>query len=640
MDLLAQFSGVRNSGDGWMAKCPAHDDRQASLSIKRGDRQPWLLKCHAGCDTDAIVGAAGLSMQDILEPRPNGNTDGPRKHVSTYSYCDERGTDLYEVLRYEPKDFRQRKADGTWSMKGVRRVAYHLDELQGQSVVYVVEGEKDADLLRHSKLRATCNAGGAGKWRDDYTEQLVKAGVQHVVILPDNDDPGRAHAEHVARSCHASGLQVKVVALPGLKPKGDVTDWLDAGHTLDELRAIVAATAVYTPAVAAQPEKSRTPIVTIVSTVEAEPVEWLWPGRFARGKYTLLAGEPGLGKTYLTLDTAARCSRGSAFPDGAIAPRGRTLILTAEDGLADTIRPRLDALGADCSQIAVLEAVREVDGTRSALSLVRDLDMLMAAVREVRPIVVGIDPFSAYLGRTDTHRDSEVRSALAPLLDMAEQERFALIGICHLSKDQQKAALHRPGGSIAFVAAARIVLALAADAHDPDRGLLASIKSNICRPAATLAYRITAERLAWEADAVEIDVADIFRPAASREDQTDAEHVIRDLLGDEGAWPMAARDAIEAGQAHGITERTMRWTAKKLGIRISRIGFGRAGKWVWHRPEPIPATTSPKPLTVAPIAAMEIPSEKEKKSLKSVHSGNVASVLETTETEAVDAGRF
>src|SRR5688500_18704497 len=102
-------------------------------------------------------------------------------------------------------------------------------------------------------------------------------------------------------------------------------------------------------------------------TVKPEPVDWLWEGGVARGKYTLLAGEPGLGKTYLMLDTAARISRGGAFPDGPVAPQGRSLLLTSEDGLSDTFSPRLSTLGADMSQIAVLEAVREPDGTRSAL---------------------------------------------------------------------------------------------------------------------------------------------------------------------------------------------------------------------------------------------------------------------------------
>lgn len=361
----------------------------------------------------------------------------------------------------------------------------------------------------------------------------------------------------------------------------------------------------------------RKPVVRFLNTVTPEPVDWIWPGRFARGKLILLAGEPGVGKTFLLLDAASRISRGGAFPDGTVAPRGRCLILTAEDGIADTIRPRVDASGGDIAQIAVLEAIAETNGTRSTVSLTKDLDMLMQAVREVRPIFVGIDPISAYLGGTDTHRDAEVRSTLAPLIDMAEQEHFALVAICHLSKDAQKAALHRPGGSIAFVAAARIVLAVAADPNDATRRLLAPIKSNLCRPASTLAYRIVDDRLQWEPDPVEMDAAAIFQMGspADHEDHSDAARVIADLLADEASWPMDAKDALAAGQAHGIPDRTLRHAAAKRNIRICRSsGFGGRGKWLWHRPDAIPARTAPAHPAVAamaPIAAMEIHSEKE-----------------------------
>ena len=361
----------------------------------------------------------------------------------------------------------------------------------------------------------------------------------------------------------------------------------------------------------------RRAVVTFLNTVTPEPVDWIWPGRFARGKFTLVAGEPGVGKTYLLLDAASRISRGGAFPDGQVAPRGRSLILTAEDGIADTIRPRVDALAGDISQIAVLESIVETNGTRSALSLTKDLDMLMQAVREVRPIFVGIDPISAYLGRTDTHRDAEVRSALAPLIDMAEQERFALAAVCHLSKDSQKAALHRPGGSIGFVAAARIVLAVGADPNDAARRLLAPIKSNLCRAAPTLAYRIVDDRLQWEPDPVEMDAAAIFETGspADHEDRSDAARVIADLLADEAAWPMDAKDALAAGQAHGIPDRTLRHAAAKRNILVRRSsGYGRYGKWLWHHPDSIPARTAPAHPAVAAlasIAAMEIHSEKE-----------------------------
>jgi hypothetical protein len=378
----------------------------------------------------------------------------------------------------------------------------------------------------------------------------------------------------------------------------------------------------------------RTPVVTFLSSVQPEPVDWIWPDRLARGKYTLLAGEPGLGKTYLVLDISARISRGATLPDGTVAPCGRVLILTAEDGLSDTIRPRLDALGADPTNIAVLEAIREGDGTRSAVSLVNDLPMVAAAVRDVQPTMVVVDPLNAYLGRTDTHRDSEVRATLAPLIDLAEQERFALPMIGHLSKDAQRAALHRPGGSIAFVAAARIVLALAADPNDPTRRLLAPIKSNICRPAPTLAYRITDDRLVWDTAAVEMNVEDIFRAQSpgDREEQTDAEKVIRDLLDDETSWPMVARDAFKAADAHGISERTMQRTARRMGIQIRRLGFGSGGKWVWHRPiDDIPATKTPEHPTVAPMAPMQIPSQKEKVSQKRSHRRHALGALEDSD---------
>ena len=133
-------------------------------------------------------------------------------------------------------------------------------------------------------------------------------------------------------------------------------------------------------------------------------MEWIWPGRFARGKFTLLAGEPGVGKSYLMLDIAARISRGGAFPDGAPPLAGPVLILSAEDGLADTIRPRLDTLTANVQHVFALEAIREKDDTRSSLSLERDIPILLDTVRQVHPVLVCIDPIWARQTRIVTWR--------------------------------------------------------------------------------------------------------------------------------------------------------------------------------------------------------------------------------------------
>jgi hypothetical protein len=176
------------------------------------------------------------------------NGSGPRI-VATYDYRDEQEVLLFQVCRYEPKDFRQRRPDGaggwTWKLDGVQRVLYRLPELLAtdpSQTVYLVEGEKDADKLVAEGLVATTNSGGAGKWRDEYNESLRG---RSVVIVPDNDEVGRAHADQVARSLYGIAASVRIAVLAGLPPKGDVTDWLAAGGTTEKLYELANVTAVW-----------------------------------------------------------------------------------------------------------------------------------------------------------------------------------------------------------------------------------------------------------------------------------------------------------------------------------------------------------------------------------------------------------
>jgi putative DNA primase/helicase len=237
----------RNPSGGYVGRCRAHDDQRASLSWRDGDTH-MLLTCHAGCTFDAIATAFGVSPEQLR--RSNGHVPGPPRRVAgaVYDYADERGALLYQAVRLEPKDFRCRRPDGvggwTWNLQGVRVVPYRLPELAEARRVYIVEGEKDADALAALGLTATTNHGGAGKWRAEHTAALVAAAVPEVVILPDNDPAGEAHAAAVARSCLEAGLRVKRVELPSLPPKGDVSDWLATGHTATELEALADATPV------------------------------------------------------------------------------------------------------------------------------------------------------------------------------------------------------------------------------------------------------------------------------------------------------------------------------------------------------------------------------------------------------------
>jgi hypothetical protein len=248
-EIIPKFEGVKKNINGFQALCPSHDDKCQSLSISE-DSGRILLHCHAGCDTSTILRQIGLSWNDLSQ---NGrtNSNGNSQTKTEYIYTDEDGKPLYKVIRKEPKAFYQmRYENGGWVIgtKGVHRVPYRLPELLhaikiGQTI-YIAEGEKDVDNLFEKGLTATTNVGGAGKWRDHYNRYFKGASV---VILPDNDEPGRKHGEHIASTLKSIAERVRIVYLD-LKEKQDVTDWFEQGHTAAELEKITECTIDWEPA--------------------------------------------------------------------------------------------------------------------------------------------------------------------------------------------------------------------------------------------------------------------------------------------------------------------------------------------------------------------------------------------------------
>ncbi|MCL5103010.1 MAG: phage/plasmid primase, P4 family [Armatimonadetes bacterium] len=241
---MSKLKGVRKQGSGYMARCPAHEDKHASLSLNEGDDGKCLIYCHAGCAPAAVLAAMGLELKDLY-PRASPPTQRIDK---VYPYTDTHGRTLFEVVRYVPKAFRQRvpKPGGgyCWSVKGVSLVLYRLPDIisaiNSDVPILIVEGEKDVHALAGIWTSATCNPGGAGKWRDSYSKSLTGA---RVVILPDNDEPGKAHARMVARSLRGYAKSLRVLELPNLPEKGDVSDWIAAGGTRDQLMELAASAA-------------------------------------------------------------------------------------------------------------------------------------------------------------------------------------------------------------------------------------------------------------------------------------------------------------------------------------------------------------------------------------------------------------
>lgn len=230
---------------------------------KRGEWYDHENKIGGGA-LDLVLRHTGLSNGEAAEwmvaqlgiPIEVKRQAAPRRRiVATYDYRDEAGALVFQVVRFEPKGFRQRRADGsggwTWSVKGVQQVPYRLFELKTrapQDPVLIVEGEKDVDRLACLGIVATCNAGGANKWPTELSPCF--AGLD-VYILPDNDDAGRSHAEKVAASLHGIAASVRIVSLPGLAKGGDISDWLDAGGDVDQLVGLCEAAPPWAPAVAA-----------------------------------------------------------------------------------------------------------------------------------------------------------------------------------------------------------------------------------------------------------------------------------------------------------------------------------------------------------------------------------------------------
>lgn len=253
--LLDGLQGVEEKDGYWTALCPSHQDTKPSLVIKDGDKVPCIVKCHAnkGCTPATICQAAGLTLSQIMPQSQGFKPDSTAKYgslVAKYDYFDADGGLVYQACRYEKeteagkqKTFKQRRPNGKsgWinNMKGVTRVPYNLPEiLNGDSTepILVVEGEKHCEKLKEFGFIPTCNVGGAGKWLKEYNKYLRG---RDVVILPDNDQPGRDHARKVMKSLEGHARSVTVLNLSGLPEKGDVLDWLASGNTGEELRKLV-----------------------------------------------------------------------------------------------------------------------------------------------------------------------------------------------------------------------------------------------------------------------------------------------------------------------------------------------------------------------------------------------------------------
>ena len=326
-----------------------------------------------------------------------------------------------------------------------------------------------------------------------------------------------------------------------------------------------------------------------LADVEPQPVRWLHPYRIALGKLTVIAGMPGLGKSFLTLDYAARVSRGDGFSDcpASTSKPGGAVLLSAEDDLSDTIRPRLDAAGADVERIVAM--------TFPAFNLSDHLSVLESAIGQVDNCkVVVVDPISAYLGGADSHNNAEVRALLAPLAELAARHRVAVLAVSHLNKGNGEA-LNRVMGSLAFVAAARAAYVVVKDQADPARRLFLPAKNNIGIDDTGLAFRLDGNpipHIEWEHLPVRISADEAITPperhrGPAPENRDEAAAWLRDVL---AGGPQPAEHLYAEADKVGITKGTLRRAKEVAGVTARKQSFD--GPWTWQLPGHTPPPES------------------------------------------------
>jgi len=328
-------------------------------------------------------------------------------------------------------------------------------------------------------------------------------------------------------------------------------------------------------------------IVRRLGDVEREEIEWLWDKRIPRGKITVLDGDPEVGKSYLSLAIASAVTLGTALPDGDPGLADGVLILTAEDGLGDTVRPRAEDMGADLRKIHCLTAVATSDGKTKHFSLADDLPALEGYLQSCPISLVIIDPINAYLGASiDTNKDAALRSVLTPVAELAERFRVAVLVIRHLTKGNRDKAIYRGQGSIAYVAAARSVLLAGKNPADETERAIVCIKNNLAEHPTGTAFEIREGQFRWKGPTT-LTAEDLLRPESGdgRSAVDEAVDFLKEALGN-GARPI--NELGKEAKPHGISPAALGRARKKIGIKSRRIG--EAGKrgggvWLWSLPE-------------------------------------------------------
>jgi hypothetical protein len=509
----------------------------------------------------------------------------------TFPIRDDGGA-LIGLVRYAPAPLRVNGQPKSKADAGTTRELFPQPD-NGSAEIWLTEGEPDAITARSAGLPAVGVPGTSG-WKSKWA---VRFEGMHVTICFDCDKVGRDAAPRIAADLEPYAASVRIIDLDPARDDGyDLADFLADAETPDELPAAMRLLRdMERRAPIFEPPSPPPPPVSVeaipITSFTARRVDWLWASRIPLGMLTLLFGMPDRGKSLLSILIAAERTRAGR----------RVLITTAEDSIAEVVKPRLEAARAVLDLVEIVKVKRH--GVEDGLTLPDDMDQLEALVDGHELLV--IDPLNAHLpGTVNSLIDASVRRALAPLHRMAERTRCAVLPIGHVNKNSGLTdPLLRSGGSIGLPGAVRSMLLMANDPDDPDgpdglMRVLAHVKCNV-GPKQLPHLTYTIERLEVDLDDERIDTARLKHTGEAHhsmeallgatptsEERNVVEEAIEWLAGELAGGAVAVRNIIARARAIGLPERTVRTAAKDhLHVISERVGFGSDGIWSWRLPD-------------------------------------------------------
>lgn len=587
-EVLRYFDGVKLcSDDQYMARCPCHDDRKASLSVGRGQKGV-VLKCQAGCDTRDIIARVGLKPRDLFY-----DSEHPPKTraevVAVYTY--PTGV---QKLRKSDKSFAWRRPDGSdgwiYNRQGVPHSLYVAGDLSS-NMIAVVEGEKDADNLHKLGYDAVSGEDGAGpgKWRKEYTEQLQG---KDVMILQDNDPVGKSYAQETAAALHDVAKSVRLLDLsvvwPEIPEHGDVSDMIQAfgeDRAAELLVKLERETPEWKPVV----DDPFLSCFKTLSAFEEKEASWLVPGWIPQGQITLTAADGGVGKTSLWCNLVAAISSGSRCvldPPGYQREPQVVAFLTTEDSVRQKLKKKLRLAGANMENIITPDFAEDRDGALRGLKF--GSGEMERFIRYFRPSLCVFDPVQGFIPpEVNMGSRNAMRDCMAPLVSLGEETGTTFLVICHTNKRKGAWGRDRVADSADLWDISRSVL-MAGYTEDQGVRYLSQEKNNYAELHETLLFTIDNDGQIQEAGTTWKRDREYIQESAANTSTTkkgDCKEWILGALDDSGG-NMPSKELEDRAKAAGYAFSTIRRVKDELKkdgiIEYYTTGSAREGNRTWH----------------------------------------------------------